>query len=284
MPAFRLSCLLLLVLTRRAWGPRSARTHAKTIRNGPRPAPADPAKTPVPSRAVRLAALTFAAVETGIEDGASLWGYLFLTAGRGLGHPAAGLAMCGLGAAEPPGRAERPIGDCACAPGGARAADPRPGLRRRGARAAGRALGWPGLAPGRPAVSPRDIWAVLGTPQTGAWTGPGALVRWNGRRWSVVTLPAPASRVHYHLTQLAADGAGGIRAIGPCANCQRIPSRLWHERAGQWSGPLVPSLARRRWILFGLAAAGRSMWAAGDVDGSGPSGLIALWAPTHSFG
>ena len=99
------SLALLFVLTRRAWGPWSARTPAKTIRNGPRPAPADPARTPVPSRAVTLAALTFAAVETGIEDGASLWGYLFLTAGRGLGRPAAGLAVAGYWATMFLGRA-----------------------------------------------------------------------------------------------------------------------------------------------------------------------------------
>ena len=175
------------------------------------------------------------------------------------------------------------------------------------------------------AVSARDIWAVLGTPQNGAWTGPGALVHWNGRRWqtvglparlatprlgsvlarsatdvwaggatrnrdggsteavghwngrrwTVVTLPAAAARTHYHLTQLAADGAGGIWAIGQCANCQRTPSRLWHERGGRWSGPFVPRLARPRWILFGLAAAGRSIWADGAVDGKRISGLIA---------
>ncbi|MGH3396783.1 MAG: hypothetical protein ACRDPO_19040, partial [Streptosporangiaceae bacterium] len=73
---------LLFALTRRAWGPRPALTPVKTIRNGPRIARADPARTPVPSRAVTLAALAFAAVENGIETGAGLWGYLFLTAGR----------------------------------------------------------------------------------------------------------------------------------------------------------------------------------------------------------
>jgi hypothetical protein len=105
---------------------------------------------------------------------------------------------------------------------------------------------------------------------------------WNGRRWSVVTLPAAAARTRYQVTRLAADGAGGIWAIGQCVNCQRTPSRLWHERGGRWSGPFVPRLARHRWMLFGLAAAGHSIWADGAVDGQRISGLIALRAPARS--
>jgi MFS family permease len=83
---------LLFALTRRAWDPRPA-VHA--VRNGPAAVRATPAQNSPPSRAVTLAALTFAAVEAGIESGAGLWGYLFLTAGRGLSHSAAGLAVAG---------------------------------------------------------------------------------------------------------------------------------------------------------------------------------------------
>jgi fucose permease len=46
-----------------------------------------------PSTAAAVVALTFAAVETGIESGAGIWGYLFLTAGRGLSHQTAGVAV-----------------------------------------------------------------------------------------------------------------------------------------------------------------------------------------------
>jgi fucose permease len=42
---------------------------------------------------VVLGGLTFAAVETGIESGAGIWGYIFLTAGRGLSHDVAGVAV-----------------------------------------------------------------------------------------------------------------------------------------------------------------------------------------------
>lgn len=94
---------LLLAMTRRTWD--TPPVLQINTRNGPRPAPADPARNPAPSIAVTLAALTFAAVEAGIESGAGLWGYLFLTAGRGLGRPEAGLAVAGYWAAMFAGRA-----------------------------------------------------------------------------------------------------------------------------------------------------------------------------------
>ena len=70
----------------------------------PGPAPT-PASTPVravppgggrrrPATAV-WGALVFVAVENGIESGAGIWGYVFLTAGRGLSHTAAGAALSG---------------------------------------------------------------------------------------------------------------------------------------------------------------------------------------------
>ena len=70
----------VLALARRRWDvPASA----------PDPRPVSP---PVPP-ASALGALTFTAVETGIESGAGIWGYLFLTAGRGLPPAAAGVAV-----------------------------------------------------------------------------------------------------------------------------------------------------------------------------------------------
>jgi fucose permease len=52
-----------------------------------------------------LASLTFAAVENGIESGAGIWGYIFLTAGRGLSHDAAGVAVAAYWAMMFVGRA-----------------------------------------------------------------------------------------------------------------------------------------------------------------------------------
>jgi fucose permease len=58
---------------------------------GPAPDPR-PARASAPPASV-AGALTFTAVETGIESGAGIWGYLFLTAGRGLPAAAAGIAV-----------------------------------------------------------------------------------------------------------------------------------------------------------------------------------------------
>ena len=74
---------VLLALTARAWD-RPAPTE-------PAPAHAVPAPPPA-ARSGRLAvaaAVAFAAVECGIESGAGVWGYVYLTAGRGLSGAAA---------------------------------------------------------------------------------------------------------------------------------------------------------------------------------------------------
>ena len=70
----------VLALARRGW---DVPVSAPDLR--PAPAPAAPASA--------FGALTFTAVETGIESGAGIWGYLFLTAGRGLPAAAAGVAV-----------------------------------------------------------------------------------------------------------------------------------------------------------------------------------------------
>jgi fucose permease len=81
-----IQALLAVVLAagRRSWlapPPRRPEANAEPVER--RPAPV----------AVLLGSLAFTAVETGIESAAGVWGYLFLTDGRGLGRAAAGLAV-----------------------------------------------------------------------------------------------------------------------------------------------------------------------------------------------
>jgi fucose permease len=80
---------LVFTMTSRGWpGP------CPPAACGPRPA--GPARRPGsrrPPAMAALGALTFIAVETGIESGAGIWGYVFLTQGRGLTHTAAGAAL-----------------------------------------------------------------------------------------------------------------------------------------------------------------------------------------------
>jgi len=87
-----LACVF--ALTRRNWGapvgapvrswPSTEEQHSEGLRKPLRRRP---------SGVVIVSALTFSAVETGIESGAGIWGYLFLTAGRGLPHALAGVAV-----------------------------------------------------------------------------------------------------------------------------------------------------------------------------------------------
>jgi fucose permease len=104
---------MLLTATARAWdrvpvGPAPAPDAAKTpaAAGSAPPATRVPRATQVPraARAVLVAAF-FAAVECGIESGAGIWGYVFLTAGRGLPHAAAAVAVSGYWATMFAGRA-----------------------------------------------------------------------------------------------------------------------------------------------------------------------------------
>jgi fucose permease len=86
----------LLALARHGWtspAPRSA-AQAPPVPGSPAPASPSLGADPVNRSAVAVArVLTFTAVETGLESAAGIWGYLFLTAGRGLPAAAAGLAV-----------------------------------------------------------------------------------------------------------------------------------------------------------------------------------------------
>lgn len=81
----------LLTLARRGW---------QATEPSADPSPASPAS----SGSAVVSALTFAAVETGIESGAGIWGYVFLTAGRGLPDAAAGVVVSGYWAMMVAGR------------------------------------------------------------------------------------------------------------------------------------------------------------------------------------
>jgi fucose permease len=101
----------LLALARHGWTSPAPRAAAQAPPDLGSPAPGSPASpSPVPSSPVPPApslgadpvnrsavaaarVLTFTAVETGLESAAGIWGYLFLTAGRGLPAAAAGLAV-----------------------------------------------------------------------------------------------------------------------------------------------------------------------------------------------
>jgi fucose permease len=82
--------LVFAVTGRAAWGALPRAVVAPAPRQAERSA--EPRKRRRPTAAV-VGSLTFIAVETGIETGAGIWGYVFLIQGRGLSHAAAGVAL-----------------------------------------------------------------------------------------------------------------------------------------------------------------------------------------------
>ena len=136
------------------------------------------------------------------------------------------------------------------------------------------------------ARSDRDVW-VGGATRNSATGTTETVGHWNGQRWTVIRLHAPATTKLFHVISMASDGAGGIWAVGACTSA-RCPAtrnvfRLWHEARGRWTGPIRPTLAgTRKTVLIGLATAGRSVWAAGLVVAKtgNADGLIALWGAT----
>jgi fucose permease len=87
---------IVLLLARRSWEP----TPRALALPAPRPGARSPELSAGAGRRRRrrpagrvVSALIFAAVETGIETGAGIWGYVFLTSGRGLSHGAAAVTV-----------------------------------------------------------------------------------------------------------------------------------------------------------------------------------------------
>ena len=88
-----LACVF--TLARRSWGPESPALVLSLPGPDGQLLPERPggARRRKPPSAVVLSALAFTTVETGIESGAGIWGFIFLTTGRGLSHEAAGVAV-----------------------------------------------------------------------------------------------------------------------------------------------------------------------------------------------
>lgn len=94
----------VLAVTRRRWN--DGATREETSRSEEIQAPAASREAAPPHRwAAVLAGITFTTVETGLESAAGVWGYVFLTSGRGLGEVAAGVAVAAYWAMMFVGRA-----------------------------------------------------------------------------------------------------------------------------------------------------------------------------------
>jgi len=138
------------------------------------------------------------------------------------------------------------------------------------------------------ARSDTDVW-VGGAVRNAAGGTTEAVAHWNGRAWALVKLPARASKTDYRVYAITTDGSAGLWVLAAWAACPGTncahgrASRLWHEQAGHWSGPVRPALTRHPAVLLSLAAAGRMVWAAGAamLGEHNVRGLVAAWRQTR---
>jgi fucose permease len=84
---------VVLLLARQSWESLQALTLPPSRPGARSPELAAEARSRRRPAGVVLGALIFAAVETGIESGAGIWGYVFLTSGRGLSHETAAVTV-----------------------------------------------------------------------------------------------------------------------------------------------------------------------------------------------
>jgi hypothetical protein len=102
---------------------------------------------------------------------------------------------------------------------------------------------------------------------------------WNGTRWSLTNLPV--SSRHFPILSLAANGHGGMWALGlDTANPKDPVTRLWLYSRGTWTEP--PLHLGHDPLLIQLAAVPRTgtVWAVGATrDGSLYRGLIVINGP-----
>jgi fucose permease len=199
---------LVLVVTHRAWRALSPGRPARSRDSG----------TPV---AAVLIALLFATVQTGIESGAGIWGYLFLAGGRGLTRQAAGVALSAYWAAMFAGRMVLgPVAD---------RAGP---VRVLGAAVTGVMLGAALMIPPGPAPV-----AVAGLVVLGLAAGPvfPLLALTTARQFG------PAGAVRTVSLQVAASAVGGAL----------LPAGIGIAISAAGAGVLAPSLLILGLVMYG---------------------------------
>ena len=94
-----------------------------------------------------------------------------------------------------------------------------------------------------------------------------AVGRWNGRRWTVTTLPAEPGHGRDTVWSLATTGPGGLLAASSGTNQSPAPARLWQYWHGRWTQ--VRLTARRLGTLTLMAPipGSTAVWAeAGHED------------------
>lgn len=138
------------------------------------------------------------------------------------------------------------------------------------------------------ALASRPLTQVVANSDKNVWVGSWlrnskkgateAVGHWNGRAWTVQTMPVTATSQMFAVSALASDGHGGIWAIGNCTSCSGyLPSRIWHESAGTWKRAVMASKYPYLILRMALAPGTTSVWGVGAVAvGKTTNALVAL--------
>jgi len=110
------------------------------------------------------------------------------------------------------------------------------------------------------------------------------LLRWDGRRWHSVTMPAGAG----DFNQMAPDGHGGVWLTADGGTIGHPAEYAYHYGSGRWTRQVVPTPRGFNETMFGMAwiPRTRSVWAVGEADRNYPKGhrngnvgVIARYGP-----
>src|SRR5262249_42094290 len=112
------------------------------------------------------------------------------------------------------------------------------------------------------AVSRDDVWAV-GQRLGSRAPDHGLIEHWNGRKWTVITLPGSTKSASVLLDPVVAKGSR-VWVAGEADSPSGGRPLIAHFAKGRWTLAHLPAAAGSNWTnLYGLAFADGEAWAAG---------------------
>jgi hypothetical protein len=131
------------------------------------------------------------------------------------------------------------------------------------------------------ALASTDAWAVGSTKATSTASNKGLAIHWNGRNWSLATLPDPCAYDTY-LNAVAGSSSNDVWAVGSCDSVVSQPAVIEHWNGTAWSATTLPQIGQQAFLTGVVALSSSNAWAVGyyDADGNNFPTLIMHWDGT----